>query len=166
MRYYNIYLYSQCPIEQNTESYPSYWIWKIESCAQNASIPNGCLRMSLIELQQYKQDNKIIYNNWISSKTESSVIIDKKVKKAINSANNIINKFCAENILLGITQYGKTKIIADALKDVFYYAQTGSLYECLTAMDAITITEEMAPFLTNERRIELKNKIVNVISNL
>lgn len=166
MRYYNVYFYSDCPVEQNIDNYPSYWVWKIENSTQNDPTPQGAVKMSLVELQNYKQTHKTNYNSWLNTKIEASTIADKKVKKAIKSANNIISKFCAENIVLGITQAGKTKLIADVLQDVFYYAQTGSLYECLSAMDAITITPEMSPFLTENRRTELKNKIIAVLTNL
>lgn len=166
MRYYNVYLYSQCPLEQNTESYPSYWVWKVEKCLKTESVPSGALRMSLNELMVYKQSKKIDYNTWVNTKVEASTVVNKKVKKALNGAADLMSKFCAENIVLGITQAGKTKLIADTLKDVFYYTQTGSLYECLTALDAIVVTPEMSPFLTTQKINDLKSKVLDLLGTL
>jgi len=164
MRYYNVYLYSEC--QDNCDNYPNYWVWKIENASQEDTIPNGATRMSLNELMQYKKDKRSDINSWITSQVSFSTLADKKVKKAIQSVNNVVSKYCAENIVAGITQAGKTKLIADTLKDVFYYAQTGSLYECLNALDAIEITPETSPFLTETIRSDLKNKINNLITNL
>lgn len=166
MRYYNVYFYSNCPIEQNLESYPSYWIWKTEKCNQNDLVPQNAIRMSLEEIRQYKQSKKIILNSWSAQKTEYQTLADKKVKKAIKGANNLINKFCAENIVMGITQAGKTKLLADTLIDVFYYAQTGSLYECLSSLSSVQITAEMSPFLTESRKLELQQKLSNLLTTL
>lgn len=166
MRYYNVYFYSSCPVELNVENFPSYWIWKIEKASQNDPIPENATRMSLNQIHQYKQQNKTAFNNWVRSKTDMYAPVDKKVKKAIKSVNDLINRFCSENIVLGITQQGKTKLIADTFKDVFYYAQTGSLYECLSALNAIVITQEMAPFITEERINNIKTQINDVLNNL
>ena len=166
MRYYNVYLYSSCPAEQNLESYPSYWIWKTEQCNKNDPIPLNSQRMSIEEIRQYKQSKKVIFNSWSAQKTEYQTLADKKVKKAIKGANNLINNFCAENIVMGITQAGKTKLLADTLRDVFYYAQTGSLYECLSSLSSVQITAEMSPFLTEARKLELQQKLSNLLSTL
>ena len=166
MRNYNVYLYSECPQEQNTQNYPSYWVWKIENCECNDPIPSGASRMTIDELTAYKQNNRDTYNSWIQTKVSMCTVVDKKVKKAINSVNNVMSEFCAENILMGITQAGKTKLIADTLRDVFYYAQTGSLYEAKNALNAIVITEEMSPFLTENRRQAVIAKIDDLLSTL
>lgn len=166
MRHYNVYLYSSCPVEQNPENKPSYWVWKVQKCEQGAAVPEGAQRMSLTELRQYKQTNKTNFNSWVATRTDYQTHADKKVKKAIKGANSLINKFCAENIVMGITQVGKTKLLADALRDVFYYAQTGSLYECLSSLSAVQVTPEMSPFLTEERKTELQQKLSNLLSTL
>lgn len=166
MRYYNVYFYSSCPVEQNQESYPPYWVWKTQRCNINEEIPLGAQRMTLEELRQYKQNNKVNINSWVSQKVEFQTHADKKVKKAIKGASSLISKFCAENIVMGITQAGKTKLLADTLRDVFYYAQTGSLYECLSSLSAVQITPEMAPFLTESRKAELQQKLFNLLNTL
>lgn len=166
MRYYNVYFYSSCPPEQNIGLNPSYWVWKLENCLQNDPVPTDATRMSLSELRAYKQLHKASYNTWVDAMVTVQTLADKKVKKAIKGVNSIINKFCAENIVMGINQANKTKLVADEFKDVIYYAQTGSLYEALSALDLVVITPEMSPFLTEARRTELRDKLLNFLANL
>ena len=97
---------------------------------------------------------------------DMETIIKAKVNKAIYGANEIIKQFATENIMMGITQAGKTKLIADSMSSVMYYCQTGSLYEVLTALNAITITQEMSPFLTEARKIEYIAKFTALLQNL
>lgn len=166
MRYYNVYLYSACPVEQNPKNIPSYWIWKCELCNENSEIPENAARMTLEQIRQYKQTNKANYNLWTGAKVAQQTHASKKVKKAIKNAQALIQTFSSENIIMGITQAGKTKLIADMFKDVFYYSQTGSLYECLLSLNQLTPTEETAPFFTQQRKTELLNKLTNILTNL
>lgn len=97
---------------------------------------------------------------------DMEAIVKAKVNKAINGSNEIIKQFATENILMGITQAGKTKLIADTMSSVMYYCQTGSLYEVLTALNAINITPEMSPFLTTARRDEYITKFTSLLASL
>jgi hypothetical protein len=92
-----------------------------------------------------------------------TIVVRRKIEKAKILFERIATEFSTENVLMGITQAGKTKLIADTLKDVFYYGQTGSLYECLAAIDAIVITPEMSPFLTEDRRAILRQRVLDVL---
>lgn len=74
--------------------------------------------------------------------------------------------FIAENLALGITQAGKTKLVADTFEKVIIYGSTGSLWEALVAIDSIVITPEMAPFVTKERVNWFKNQLQQAISSL
>ena len=51
------------------------------------------------------------------------------VEDAIYFFNGLMIHYAAENITKGITFYDKTKEVADFLKDVMRYGQSGSLYE-------------------------------------
>lgn len=163
MKYYNVFLYQSCPSEENLEGYPDTWVWKIEECSENDIIPIGAQRMNKEEIRNYKQSQKNIINNFINTKVSSATLVDKKIKGAAKGVKNIIDVFVAENIVMGITQSGKSKLIANVFRDAIFYSQTGSLYECLEAIDLIEITPEMSPFLTEVRKTELKNKILALI---
>lgn len=114
-----------------------------------------------------------IGDNYINNEFSSAIpnlnikeIYTNKVSKAISESTKMMTEIAADNILLGITQAGKTKLIADTLKDVIRYCQSGSLYEAINELDRITITADMAPFLTEEKKLEMKDKIVSIIQSL
>lgn len=89
-----------------------------------------------------------------------------KVAKARDGFNKLINELAGENLVAQITAAGKTKLISDAVKDVLYYGNSGSLWEAFIATERIVITPEMAPYLTEQRKNEFKNRLVALISSL
>lgn len=89
-----------------------------------------------------------------------------KIAQAQAGFDAIIAEFGGVNVIAQITAAGKTKLIADAVKDVVYYGSTGSLWEAYGAAEKIVITPEMAPFLTEERRQAFKNRLIEVLSSL
>lgn len=89
-----------------------------------------------------------------------------KVEKAREGFYKIVTEIAGENVVAQITAAGKTKLIADAMREVMYYGNTGSLWEVYTATERITLTPEMAPFLTEARKQDFKNRIITLISSL
>lgn len=89
-----------------------------------------------------------------------------KIKKAQDGFNQIISEFGGENVIAQITAQGKTKLIGDAVRDVIYYGSTGSLWEAYKAVEDIQITPEMAPYLTEARKMEFKNRLIQILSSL
>ena len=78
----------------------------------------------------------------------------------------MVSQFAAENIAMGISQAGKTSLIADALYEVSVYGSTGSLWQAYAALSKVQITPEMAPFLTEDRLQWMKNKMIEAIASL
>jgi hypothetical protein len=119
------------------------------------------IAMSVAEFEAYKTTHQATYDTWYQSTltVDSSVPYVNIINNSKMFANEIITTAIAENIAMGITQAGKTKLILDTLRDVHYYLQAGSLYEVLTAVDVITVTQEMSPFITTARLTAFKNKI-------
>lgn len=74
---------------------------------------------------------------------------------------SVIAKFVAENILMGITQSGKTEAVGVVLRDVNYWLATGSLYSAYNAISALqqNLDPSLAPFVTEERLNTYKNEI-------
>jgi hypothetical protein len=138
VEYVDEYLKSNCSkfvaIESNGDE---YWVLLNEA-------------LNIEELQMFNQ---------VIQTQASRVAIRELIERCIKFGNLIVIEFAADNVLLGITQASKTKLIADACQQAFYYLSTGSLYEARSAMLEIEITEEMAPYLTEQRRIEFINKI-------
>ena len=95
-----------------------------------------------------------------------AIIGASKVAKAKSEFDKLVNEVAGENIIAQITAAGKTKLIADALRDVAYYGSQGSLWEVYISVEKIKLTPEMAPFLTEERRQAFKNRIIAIISSL
>jgi hypothetical protein len=74
---------------------------------------------------------------------------------------SLIDDFSTENVLLGITQSGKTGIIGDALRDINFWITTGSLFEVLKVIAELklNLNTEWEPFITLERLTMVENKI-------
>lgn len=88
------------------------------------------------------------------------------VNNAINAWHNLVVTVAAENIAMGITQSGKTKLISDALFTVMVYGTSGSLWEAYNELNKVKITPEMAPYITKARIEWMKNQLIQSISSL
>ena len=94
-------------------------------------------------------------------------IIRVRIKESINFANEMLVNFATENVLLGITQAGKTKEVADYLTDLLRYGQSGSLYEVVNELDrliALGDPQGLAPFITVVRLEALKQQTLDFLS--
>lgn len=78
----------------------------------------------------------------------------------------MVQQFAAENIAMGITQAGKTQLIADALQQVLVYGSSGSLWQAYAALSQVVFTSDMAPYLTAARIEWMKNVMIEAISGL
>lgn len=100
--------------------------------------------------------------NIVNTHSYNSQIL-KVVQKAIKFGNDLIISFATENVIMGITQTGKTKAVADYLADMMRYAQSGSLYEVMAEVDRLIasgIPQELAPFVTEARLTQFKQKVL------
>lgn len=89
-----------------------------------------------------------------------------RVAKAKAGFEKLINEFAGENLIAQITATGKTKLIADAVSEVLFYGNSGSLWEAYAAVERVKITPEMAPYLTGAKKNEFKNRLIQIISDL
>lgn len=115
------------------------------------------------------EENLIEVSNIINSHVNSEdikLIIKKRIENSILFANDLLVNFATENVLLGITQSGKTKEVADYLTNLLRYGQSGSLYEVVNELDFLISSPpptELAPFITIERLTSLKNKTLEFL---
>jgi hypothetical protein len=75
-------------------------------------------------------------------------------------------EFASENVMMGITQAGKTKEVANYLTDVARHIQTGSLYEVINEIDRLKIEglpQDLSPFITETRLDRFKQKILDYL---
>jgi hypothetical protein len=90
------------------------------------------------------------------------------VSKSVEFFNNMMINCAAKNVLEGITQAGKTRDVADYLKDAMRYGQSGSLYEVVNEIDrkiSEGIPTELSPFITDEKLLDMKNKALTFLNN-
>lgn len=108
-------------------------------------------------------DSIVSNHNFLTIEEE----IQLRVKAAINFGQELIVNFASENVLMGITQAGKTKDVADYLANVMRYAQSGSLYEVINEVDRLIlegIPANLDPFVNEARMNAFKQKIVDYLS--
>lgn len=81
------------------------------------------------------------------------------VGKAITFGQKLITKFAAENVMLGITQDGKTGEVLDKMGPVMIALQSGSLYEAITRAKAISPSVYDSKYVTHDRLYAFINEI-------
>ena len=82
-------------------------------------------------------------------------------KPTLIFCNNLMNDFISENIAMGITQAGKTKVVGEALKDLDFWLSCGSLYVVLAEIETLkqNLDPAWVPFITATRMTNFANKI-------
>lgn len=98
---------------------------------------------------------------------DQQALIRAVVENAVKFGNDLIISFATENVIMGITQAGKTKAVADYLADMMRYAQSGSLYEVMAEVDRLIasgIPQDLAPFVTETRLTQFKQKVLTYLN--
>jgi hypothetical protein len=117
---------------------------------------------TLIYNEQLTQNeiNEIINRDstFIDSDQISHVIIN-VISPARQFGNEIIDRYAAENVLLGITQLGKTKEIRHKTKEITDCLKTGSLYDAIDEIKNFPDESKDDIFITNERLLATLNLI-------
>ena len=112
-------------------------------------------------------DNDIvnIYWNSITSTTFNPTmqeIVTNKINDAIAFGNQLIIAASVENVLLGITQAGKTKEVSDFLNNMQVYLRSGSLYAAIDEINNLLesdLPSELSTYVSIARLNEYKTKI-------
>jgi hypothetical protein len=82
-----------------------------------------------------------------------------RIEDAMNFGSKIMVEFTTENIIMGITQDGKTSSVRKTLSEVIICLSTGSLYDAIAEIKAIPADKKDIKYLTNERLTIFVNKI-------
>lgn len=94
---------------------------------------------------------------------EQMAILAKMYDDARVFGKSLIVQFALENIATGITQAGKTRIVADYCMKIQYYMDSGSLYAALEEVQAMIADTSgrvnMQPWLSDEKLTIYKNKL-------
>lgn len=122
-------------------------------------------KMTLMFITDVNESDLLIVNTYWSNATPqmflptSQEIVTVILSNAISFGNKLITEMAAENILLGITQAGKTNSVRKALAEVINALQTGSLYDAIVEARLIPDDKKDLVFITNARLLVFINKI-------
>lgn len=108
--------------------------------------------MALIDLTAYN----------VATAPTADQIVNAVVEAAKAFGEKIVKEFKTENVLMGITQQGKTVAVTKYLHWIEHHTLGGSLYAALeeiAAKQAEGLPTDLAPFITNDRLNGFKNKI-------
>ena len=109
--------------------------------------------------------NTMIINH-VPTPTFHSTMVNYLSKDVYEFVKTLRLDFAADNIEMGVTQAGKTKTVADQLRDLNYYLDVFSLYEAVGEIDRMIATgfdPADAPFITESRMNEFKTKILQFL---
>lgn len=147
---------------------PSQWPWLVVPVEQKDD-SEGWVEMTESELNALKITLRPAYEQFEATIAQQELIkkqVEDKIKKALEFGQQLLIEFAAQNVIMGITQQGKTKEVADYLEAVVRYLSTGSLYEVINEINrlqSLEIPPHLAPFITNQRLEEFKGKILSFL---
>lgn len=94
-------------------------------------------------------------------------IIAGKINEASVFGRTLILDFAVENVQMGITQAQKTREVADYLRGVQRYLESGSLYAALAATNEMIsggVPSNLAPFVTQQRLELYRDRIEDFLN--
>lgn len=150
---------------EKPEGIPDTWPSQVIELGEGTKLPDNTWQLMLEqEYLQYLDANRPQYDAWVRSQTHETVhrIVSEKIEQAATFGDKIIEQVEVENVLLGITQEGKTKLVFDYCANLQVYLTTGSLYAAITELDlliAAGVPEDLAPYITADRLNQYKLKI-------
>lgn len=117
-------------------------------------------------------DNNLVITYWDNATPSTFArtlqeIVAEKINQAITFGNGVIVDVTIENVTMGITQSGKTRIVSDYCRALKRYLTEGSLYAALEEIEnlkTIGVPSEMSPFVTEDRLNICKTKILTFLS--
>jgi hypothetical protein len=152
--------FSQAPAAQVPPGIPLDYPWVFRLCTE-------------LEVESLKRDGWIItsqeaydahvsaleerYNAWQTALTQLG--IESIVSDATRFGQGLLISFAAENVLMGITQEGKTGEVMDKLSAVLPAVQAGSLYLAIERIRAIPPSSYDTKYVTAARLLQFVNKI-------
>lgn len=104
--------------------------------------------------EDYSEADETLVNTYWNSLNSNSFnptmqeIVFSKINDAIVFGNQMIIQAAVENVLLGITQAGKTKDVSDFLSNLQTYLRSGSLYAAMAEIDTLKAGEIPADLST------------------
>ena len=143
-------IYAQAPSELVPAGVSLYYPWMMEIV--NHEQAESFMRKGFRVLTHEDYDAYLIA-------ISPTLKIQEVIENAITYGNRLLVEFAAENVLLGITQAGKTSEVMNKLTSVSDAVSTGSLYEAVSRIKAIPLSDYDSTFITMARLVLFANKI-------
>ena len=86
-------------------------------------------------------------------------IVETSIRDAINFGQNVIIKFAAENVVLGVITANMTQTLRNNTLQVLNALQIGALYDAIAEIRAIPEGNRDDTFLTDARMLQVINDI-------
>lgn len=124
--------------------------------------------------EDYSDADALVISTYWNALTSTSFnptiqeIVFGKINNAIVFGNQMIIQAAVENVLLGITQAGKTKDVSDYLDNLQMYLRSGSLYAALSEIDGLNaagLPSELSPWVTTVRLASYKAQIIAFLAS-
>lgn len=93
------------------------------------------------------------------AQADAMAAVSAAIQGATGFGQRLMVKFAAENVLLGITQDGKTGEVLDKMAPVMAAMQSGSLYEAIARAKAIPQNQYDVKYVTHDRLYSFINEI-------
>lgn len=156
---YNKIINSTRLLEELKNTYLGVYIERIDTVGTQVNI----ISTEELNIQDKEELDSIINAHLAVTAAEQ---VENVIKNAVQFGQNLIIKFATENVLLGITQAGKTREVAMYLSSVQILLNGGSLYGALDEVDALInagIPTELSPYVTEQRLLQYKDIIENYL---
>ena len=152
--------FQQAPREEVPLGIPLDYPWTARMCTEDQI--TSLRKEGWIVVTQEEYDANVLslqerYDAWQEARLRLG--IEEVVSSASRFGSELMITFAAENVLLGITQEGKTGEVLTKLAGVQLAMQAGSLYEAITRIRAIPLEEYDTKYITEARLLVFINKI-------
>jgi hypothetical protein len=152
--------YSRAPKEHTPVGIPLDSPWILVEITEGQAVEYVQLGFIVLPKELYDQfilDIEPRMQAWQEARLRLG--IEEVVSSASRFGSELMITFAAENVLLGITQEGKTGEVLTKLAGVQLAMQAGSLYEAITRIRAIPLEEYDTKYITEARLLVFINKI-------
>lgn len=149
-----------CPFSQRPPAIPLEYPWIAQVCEESEASGLRAKKWTVVSQEDYDaliEELQPLYDAWVV--TAQRLQVEGIVAAARDFGMRVMINFAAENILLGITQDGKTGEVITKLASVMTALQAGSLYEAITQLRAVPSENYDDKYVTAARLLTAVNKI-------
>lgn len=143
---------------------PDGYVWEKYEIEDNRHAEFEAMGFTILSIEEFNSVMAAIdltaYNAAIAP--TGSEIVNGIVERAKAFGESVAKEFKTENVLMGITQAGKTVAVTKYMHWIEHHTLAGSLYAALEEIavkKAEGLPSDLAPFITTERLTAFENKI-------